>query len=249
MGYATRVSNIRDSGWVNGSGFSTGVSLAVLLSVITIFAIAFRKSGGWRYKLFQTSHLLVVPFEIILLVHGRYYWIWFLPCVVIYLMDLGLRFFYFRRMTVMEKAEIHCDSKSRPECLYIQLKRPKGFKFDPGSFIWLRVPSLETLASKTPNTSVIQSLLLIVFRVFQFLTRSGQSNEFHPFTLCSAPEDEDNLCLAIRTCGDWTEALYHRCERELKQSQEGLLRIEILIIITHNTSVMTALSEKCIPVV
>ncbi|XP_016969959.1 NADPH oxidase 5 isoform X2 [Drosophila rhopaloa] len=45
--------------------------------------------------------------------------------------------------------------------------------------------------------------------------------EWHPFTISSAPEQEDYMWLHIRTVGEWTNRLYRYFEREQQKLQQG----------------------------
>lgn len=56
--------------------------------------------------------------------------------------------------------------------------------------------------------------------------------EWHPFTLSSAPEEEDYIWLHIRGVGEWTNRLYDYFEKEHKRLQNG----EVPAVISGSSS-------------
>jgi predicted ferric reductase len=46
-------------------------------------------------------------------------------------------------------------------------------------------------------------------------------SEWHPFTISSAPEQQDIFTLHIRGVGEWTNRLYSYFEEEYRRQQEG----------------------------
>ncbi|XP_034653677.1 NADPH oxidase 5 isoform X3 [Drosophila subobscura] len=72
---------------------------------------------------------------------------------------------------------------------------------------------------------------LVIKRPFNFNFRPGDyvfvnipaiaNYEWHPFTISSAPEQEDYMWLHIRTVGEWTTRLYRYFEREQQKLHKG----------------------------
>ncbi|XP_034142214.1 NADPH oxidase 5 isoform X2 [Drosophila guanche] len=72
---------------------------------------------------------------------------------------------------------------------------------------------------------------LVIKRPFNFNFRPGDyvfvnipaiaNYEWHPFTISSAPEQEDYMWLHIRTVGEWTNRLYRYFEREQQKLHKG----------------------------
>ena len=48
--------------------------------------------------------------------------------------------------------------------------------------------------------------------------------EWHPFTISSAPEDEDQFTLHIRAAGGWTNKLHEYFKEELRLFEDGKAR-------------------------
>ncbi|XP_037941975.1 NADPH oxidase 5-like [Teleopsis dalmanni] len=72
---------------------------------------------------------------------------------------------------------------------------------------------------------------LVIKRPFNFNFRPGDyvfvnipaiaNYEWHPFTISSAPEQEDYMWLHIRTAGEWTNRLYQYFEKEQHRLHQG----------------------------
>lgn len=86
---------------------------------------------------------------------------------------------------------------------------------------------------------------LVIKRPFHFCFRPGDyvfinipaiaKYEWHPFTLSSAPEQDDYIWLHIRAVGEWTNRLYDFFERE----QERLHNGEVAACIPGSSKQMT----------
>ncbi|XP_070850722.1 NADPH oxidase 5 isoform X2 [Drosophila suzukii] len=97
-------------------------------------------------------------------------------------------------------------------------------------FIWMRGEHGKTYISSgllLPSKVVH----LVIKRPHHFNFRPGDyvfvnipaiaNYEWHPFTISSAPEQEDYMWLHIRTVGEWTNRLYRYFEREQQKIQQG----------------------------
>ena len=72
-------------------GFPTGVILTVMLVIIIIFAMPFVRNKGF-FQLFYWFHMLTIPWLIIMLAHGKKFWIWIMFPAVCYTIEKVLRF-------------------------------------------------------------------------------------------------------------------------------------------------------------
>ncbi|KAH8285546.1 hypothetical protein KR054_010852 [Drosophila jambulina] len=97
-------------------------------------------------------------------------------------------------------------------------------------FIWMKGEHGKTYISSgllLPSKVVH----LVIKRPLHFNFRPGDyvfvnipaiaNYEWHPFTISSAPEQEDYMWLHIRTVGEWTNRLYRYFEREQQKLQQG----------------------------
>ncbi|KAH8366324.1 hypothetical protein KR200_011746 [Drosophila serrata] len=103
-------------------------------------------------------------------------------------------------------------------------------------FIWMKGEHGKTYISSgllLPSKVVH----LVIKRPFHFNFRPGDyvfvnipaiaNYEWHPFTISSAPEQEDYMWLHIRTVGEWTNRLYRYFEREQQKLQQGGSSVEV----------------------
>lgn len=73
-------------GWAN----PTGVALVGVLLVMFICSQPFVRRGG-SFEIFYWTHLLYVPFWILLIFHGPSFWMWFIGPLLIYLVERALK--------------------------------------------------------------------------------------------------------------------------------------------------------------
>lgn len=97
-------------------------------------------------------------------------------------------------------------------------------------FVWMRGEHGKTYISSglLLPSKVIH---LVIKRPYNFNFRPGDyvfvnipaiaNYEWHPFTISSAPEQEDYMWLHIRTVGEWTNRLYRYFEREQQKLHKG----------------------------
>ncbi|KAG1691247.1 hypothetical protein DVH05_027108 [Phytophthora capsici] len=173
----------------------TGV--AMLLCAAIAAPLCLEKVRRGKFNLFFITHMLFIPFLVLMAFHGFARWVaapqaqyWILPPVVIFLIEKRYR------MTQMfgGQTKIAQVQLSR-EAVAIFMKKPKSFnkrqRFLPGMYVFINVPSISKY-------------------------------EWHPFTISSAPEDKF-ISLHIQNAGDWTGALYKNLEVLQKQHQASSL--------------------------
>lgn len=74
------------AGWAN----PTGVAMALILTIIFVCSQPFVRRGG-SFEIFYWTHLLYIPFWVLLLVHGPNYWKWFIIPFLINLVERMLK--------------------------------------------------------------------------------------------------------------------------------------------------------------
>ena len=72
-------------------GYPTGVVLLILLFVIVLFAMPCVRQRG-HFQLFYWFHMLTLPWLVIMLSHGRNFWIWLLYPGIFYIIEKILRY-------------------------------------------------------------------------------------------------------------------------------------------------------------
>ncbi|XP_075986113.1 NADPH oxidase [Anticarsia gemmatalis] len=167
-------------GLVGGCANPTGVALAVILLVMYVCSQPFIRRGGC-FEIFYWTHLLYVPFWLLLLFHGPNFWKWFVVPGIIYISERIMRLAWMR--SERGKTYISSGILLPSRVTHLVVKRPPLLQFHAGDYVFVNVPAIATY-------------------------------EWHPFTISSAPEQEDYLWLHIRGVGEWTNRLYTYFERE-----------------------------------
>lgn len=185
-------------GLVAGSAYPTGVVLLIILVIVTICSMAFVRRGGC-FEIFYWSHLLYIPFWILIIFHGPNFWKWFVGPGVIYLVEKIRRLIWLRSQR--GKTYISSGLLLPSKVTHLVIKRPPHFHFHPGDYVFVSIP--------------------VIARY-----------EWHPFTISSAPEQEDYMWLHIRAVGEWTNSLYSYFEKE----QIKLHRGDILLVENCNNA-------------
>jgi predicted ferric reductase/Ca2+-binding EF-hand superfamily protein len=163
----------------------SGALLLLVFAVIWAFSQApIRRSQ--RFELFYFSHRLYWLWLVLLLVHAPGFAAWAaLPVAWLVVESVSRR----RRRALQTRVDALLALRSGVTRL--DIKRPAGFRFDPGDYVFLNLPALA-------------------------------KHEWHPFTLSSAPE-QDDLTVHVRSLGNWTKALRERAElREAAHDDEPM---------------------------
>ncbi|XP_053673530.1 uncharacterized protein LOC128723791 [Anopheles nili] len=174
-------------GLIGGCANPTGVVLVLILLIMFICSQPFVRRGG-SFEVFYWTHLLYVPFWILVLFHGPNFWKWFIVPGLIYLIERTIRLVWMR--TEHGKTYISSGLLLPSKVTHLVIKRPLHFCFRPGDYVFVNIPAIAQY-------------------------------EWHPFTLSSAPEQEDYIWLHIRGVGEWTNRLHNFFEREQERLHNG----------------------------
>ncbi|XP_072389152.1 NADPH oxidase 5 isoform X1 [Diabrotica undecimpunctata] len=174
-------------GLINGLANPTGFALLFILIAIFISSQAFVRRGGC-FEIFYYTHLMYVPFWILLILHGPNFWKWFIIPGLAY----GLERAYRSTFIVTERGKTYISSGLLlpSKVTHLVIKRPVSFDFHPGDYVFVNIPAIAKY-------------------------------EWHPFTISSAPEQEDYMWLHIRGVGQWTNRLYGYFEKEQEKLHNG----------------------------
>lgn len=174
-------------GLIGGVANPTGFALFVILLIMFICSQPFVRRKG-SFEVFYWTHLLYIPFWILVIFHGPNFWKWFIGPGVIYLIERVFRFVWMK--SEYGKTYISSGLLLPSRVTHLVIKRPSHFYFRPGDYVFVNIPVIATY-------------------------------EWHPFTISSAPEQEDYMWLHIRGVGEWTNSLYAYFEREQERLHNG----------------------------
>ncbi|VVC39275.1 Hypothetical protein CINCED_3A001760 [Cinara cedri] len=195
-------------GLVAGYANPTGVLLIVILFVMFICSQPFVRRGGC-FEIFYWTHLLYVPFYLLLILHCPNFWKWLVIPGLLYLCERFYRFSLMR--SEHGKTYISSGLLLPSKVTHLVIKRPPHFDFHPGDYIFVNIPAIAKY-------------------------------EWHPFTISSAPEQEDYMWLHIRGVGEWTNRLYSYFEEE--QHKLHLLNEELPGSVNSKTSTVDTLESS-----
>ncbi|XP_012231474.2 NADPH oxidase 5 [Linepithema humile] len=180
-------------GLVAGSAYPTGVILLIILVIMIVCSMPFVRRGGC-FEIFYWSHLLYIPFWILMIFHGPNFWKWFIGPGIIFLIEKIRQFVWLRSQR--GKTYISSGLLLPSKVTHLVIKRPHHFHFHPGDYVFVNIPVIAKF-------------------------------EWHPFTISSAPEQEDYMWLHIRAVGEWTNSLYSYFEKEqIKLHRGDILPVE-----------------------
>ncbi|XP_017779285.1 PREDICTED: NADPH oxidase 5 [Nicrophorus vespilloides] len=174
-------------GLIEGVANPTGVALFVILLVLFLCCQAFVRKSGF-FEIFYWTHLLYIPFWILLIFHGPNFWKWFIIPGILYLVERVLRLIWMQ--SERGKTYISSGLLLPSKVTHLVIKRPLHFDFHPGDYVFINIPAIAKY-------------------------------EWHPFTISSAPEQEDYMWLHIRGVGQWTNRLYEYFEKEQEKLHNG----------------------------
>ncbi|KAF5289871.1 hypothetical protein FQR65_LT02005, partial [Abscondita terminalis] len=174
-------------GLIAGCANPTGVVLFIILIVMFICSQPFVRRGG-SFEIFYWTHLLYVPYWILLIFHGPNFWKWFIFPGVVYMVERCLRLSWMR--SKRGKTYISSGLLLPSKVTHLVIKRPLQFDYHPGDYVFVNIPAIAKY-------------------------------EWHPFTISSAPEQEDYMWLHVRGVGEWTNRLYEYFEREQQKLHNG----------------------------
>ncbi|XP_037046426.1 NADPH oxidase 5 isoform X2 [Bradysia coprophila] len=174
-------------GLYGGCANPTGILLVVILLIMFVCSQSFVRRGG-SFEIFYWTHLLYVPFWILVIFHGPNFWKWFIGPFIVYLVERMIRFIWMR--SGRGKTYISSGLLLPSKVTHLVIKRPLHFYFRPGDYVFVNIPAIAKY-------------------------------EWHPFTLSSAPEQEDYMWLHIRGVGEWTQRLYSYFEKQQERLHNG----------------------------
>ncbi|BES91416.1 NADHypothetical protein oxidase [Nesidiocoris tenuis] len=124
-------------GLIPGVANPTGVALVFILGIMFICSQTFVRRGG-SFEIFYWTHLMYIPFWILVLLHGPNFWKWFFIPGIIYLIERFLRFIWMR--SERGKTYISSGLLLPSRVTHLVIKRPPHFDFHPGDYVFVNIP-------------------------------------------------------------------------------------------------------------
>lgn len=129
-------------GYVAGSAFITGWLLDIVLIIIVICSLPFVRRGG-HFQVFYWSHLLYVPFWILVILHGPHFWKWFIGPGAIFIIEKISRSKAFR-LARHGETFIKEVNLLPSRVTHLVIDRPANFRYKPGDYLFIQIPEIAT---------------------------------------------------------------------------------------------------------
>lgn len=99
----------------------------------------FVRRGG-SFEIFYWTHLLYVPFWILVLLHAPNFWKWFIVPGLIYICERIYRFILMK--SERGKTYISSGLLLPSRVTHLVIKRPMHFNFNPGDYVFVNIPAI-----------------------------------------------------------------------------------------------------------
>ncbi|XP_064292875.1 NADPH oxidase 5 isoform X2 [Plodia interpunctella] len=128
-------------GLVSGCANPTGFALVVFLTVMIVCSQPFIRRRG-SFEVFYWTHLLYVPFWLLLVFHAPNFWKWFVLPAAVYLAERALRLMWLR--SEHGKTYISSGILLPSRVTHLVVKRPPLFDFHAGDYVFVNIPAIAT---------------------------------------------------------------------------------------------------------
>jgi len=119
-------------------------------------------------KIFYWSHLLYIPFWILMIFHGPNFWKWFIGPGIIYLVEKIRRLIWLRSQR--GKTYISSGLLLPSKVTHLVIKRPSNFHFHPGDYVFVKSRWLQdTNGILLPLAVLPNKKVLLIFALWLML--------------------------------------------------------------------------------
>ncbi|KAL4216474.1 NADPH oxidase 5 [Mactra antiquata] len=127
-------------GSFGGSAYITGWLLNIILVVMVICSMQFVRRSE-HFQVFYWTHMLYVPFWILVLLHGLNFWKWFVLPGTLFILEQVSRskFIKLARFgdTYVEEVNLLPSGVT-----HLIITRPTNFRYKPGDYIFIQIPTI-----------------------------------------------------------------------------------------------------------
>jgi len=135
MNYSTLAVPIEYSLLRTAAGL-TGVILLGIFLLMWVFARKRLRRGG-KFEFFYYTHLFYIAWLVVFLVHAPTFWMWAILPLVGFAIELLYKQFFRRNASFVTQAAALPSGVTA-----LALHRPQNFSFQPGDYLFLRIPSI-----------------------------------------------------------------------------------------------------------
>lgn len=122
-------------GWANLTGWAL---VGILIIMVLCSLPCVRKSGS--FEAFYWTHLLYVPFWVLLILHGPNFWYWFIgPGILFAIEGIGR---IQLRLTGKGRTFISSAVLLPSRITHLVIRKPERFHFNPGDYVYVKIPAI-----------------------------------------------------------------------------------------------------------
>jgi NADPH oxidase 5 len=123
-------------GWINNSAVPTGWALIFLLVLVFVFSLPIIRRK--YFHLFYLSHWLVVPLFLLLIVHARTFWKWFVLPGTIFVVECLIRLVR-AKSAAYGRTRIKQVNILPSKTINLVIERPERFNFVCGDYLFIKI--------------------------------------------------------------------------------------------------------------
>ncbi|XP_067653681.1 NADPH oxidase 5-like [Haliotis asinina] len=127
-------------GWVAGFAPLSGVLLVVVFVVMFICSMSFVRRSG-NFQVFYWTHMLYVAFWILLILHGRHFWKWFLVPGTMFILEKLFRSKVIKRIRYGQTFITEVNLLPS-KVTHLVITKPPNMKYRPGDYVFLQIPGI-----------------------------------------------------------------------------------------------------------
>ncbi|CAF4737076.1 unnamed protein product [Rotaria socialis] len=125
-------------GWVGGFASLSGFLLCIILTLMVVCSMRWIRRGG-HFQVFYWSHLLYLPFYILLIIHAPNCWKWIIGPLFIFFLE-KVYSIVTRYSSRNGRTYIHSVRIEQSNVISLNIHRPKHFNFQSGDYISINIP-------------------------------------------------------------------------------------------------------------
>ncbi|XP_067653613.1 NADPH oxidase 5-like isoform X1 [Haliotis asinina] len=127
-------------GWVAGFAPLSGVLLVIVFVVMFICSMPFVRRSGC-FEVFYWTHMLYVPFWVLLILHGRYFWMWFIVPGLMFLLEKLFRSKLIKKVRYGNSFILEVNLLPS-EVTHLVISKPPNMRFQPGDYLFIQIPDI-----------------------------------------------------------------------------------------------------------
>ncbi|XP_048251235.1 NADPH oxidase 5-like isoform X1 [Haliotis rufescens] len=129
-----------DIGWVAGFAPLSGVLLVVVFVIMFICSMPFVRRSGC-FEVFYWTHMLYIPFWVLLILHCRYFWMWFIVPGLMFLLEKLFRSKMIKRVRYGNSFILEVNLLPS-EVTHLVISKPPNMRFQPGDYLFIQIPDI-----------------------------------------------------------------------------------------------------------